>query len=150
MINGNFKVHVEPVKYVVNEQKKTVVCVAQVSMDTPWINDELYVQFYEEPYQKTMVGVAKCSPNDEFDVELGKRIAYAKVENKAYNEAARYVLERYIGLSVIGAKCLDFVEKAQFCVEHNTDYIQALTDKNHPSYGVLLEKRKNKEAKNNQ
>lgn len=40
-----------------------------------------------------LVGVAKCSPEDEFDIEIGKRIAKARLFKKYYKNKQKVCLE---------------------------------------------------------
>lgn len=150
MVNQNFKVHVEPVQYVVNEDKKVVVCITEVYLDTPMIESNSYsASFYNEMYRERVVGIAKCSPNDTFDVEIGKQIAYARAENKAYDIARKYVEKTKRDIDNIKFLCDKFVDKASYCIEHNNEYIDALTNPENPAHQSLVEKRKNKTAKTN-
>lgn len=150
MVNQNFKVHVEPVQYVVNEDKKAVVCITEVYLDTPMIDSNNYsASFYNEMYRERVVGVAKCSPNDTFDVEIGKQIAYARAENKAYAIAKAYVARANADIAAMKSICDKFIDKASYCIEHNNEYIDALTNTENPAHQALIEKRKNKVAKTN-
>ena len=64
------------VKYIINPTKKYVIAIVKSD-------------------GKAVKGVAKCSPNDTFDEEVGKRLAAArckvKVMKKQAESASRYV-----------------------------------------------------------
>ena len=91
--------------YYINKEKRTVVCV----MDT--FNDvcdkirkyDLKVpdKYYCE--KKTFRGVAKCSPEDEWDEAVGKRLAErraaAKRQNYVNNAIDRYVDKEIVRLN---------------------------------------------------
>lgn len=54
-------------EYYVNDKKQEVYCVTK----------------YEN---ETVKGIAKCSPEDKFDLEKGKRLAKARCVKKLYNK----------------------------------------------------------------
>ena len=56
-------------EYVVNEEKRYVIAMAKSD-------------------GKTIKGVAKCSPNDTFDVEVGKKLAEARCKYKVMKRQA--------------------------------------------------------------
>lgn len=97
------------IKFVVNEEKRTVVAIANdcsydvvkelekadnsshILLTTPIIFDideEMLIS-------DTFVGVAKCHPHDEFSVKEGKRVAARKM-HKAYNKAKRNAMKAYM------------------------------------------------------
>lgn len=95
MIN-NIKVRFtdEP-RFFVNRKDKTVVCELSAFMDAPAMellsgDDIIYMS--EKVFYST--AKAKCSENDTFDAERGKRIALAKAESKIYRQVCRH-LENY-------------------------------------------------------
>lgn len=83
----------DELQYVINEEKRTVTCIA-------WnCSGDLYEQLLkkvESDYifraiidhdeqlllKHKYVGTAKCSPEDTFDIETGKKIARAKMREK--------------------------------------------------------------------
>lgn len=91
--------------YYINKEKHTVVCV----MDT---FDDVYdkIRKYDlkvpDKYfweKKTFRGVAKCSPEDEWDEAVGKRLAErraaAKRQNYVNNAIDRYVNKEIVRLN---------------------------------------------------
>ena len=45
--------------------------------------------------KKVVRGVAKCSPNDNFDIEIGKRLAQLRCDEKIADKRANRALVKY-------------------------------------------------------
>lgn len=98
MRNFNIKPTDERVKYIVNEDKKVVVCVIEHTKELfndfcnkNFVINELNTAFYDTfarnffnnlnmPNQFS--GVAYCSTNDEWNVDTGKLIAFSRAKDK--------------------------------------------------------------------
>ena len=118
-------------EFFVNEKKRIVVCKVSAEINVPWD----YESVVSIPWKKFEgEGIAKCSPEDVFDVERGKRIALAKAESNAYSKARnytnKYVVELIQNLDILS----DFDEKCLSCIEHNEDYIESVSNTEHPLY----------------
>ncbi len=61
-------------KYIVNEKKRTVVCLI-------YVKDEPFVTDYSEGFI-VFKGIAKCGANDEFKEEFGKELAKKRALRK--------------------------------------------------------------------
>lgn len=78
----------EKIDYYVNEEKKTVTCI--IFPDTYRMARFIgkYTELFFTPYKYTdpmfpkFVGIARCHPEDEFDVEFGKKLAYSRARDK--------------------------------------------------------------------
>lgn len=46
--------------------------------------------------KKVVKGIAKCSPNDEFDIEIGRKLAQLRCDEKVCDKRAMRALDRYI------------------------------------------------------
>lgn len=75
----------------VNHNKKTVTCVIKTGINPYTLSSRSYIESTvwetsnkELFRQHTFVGIAKCSPLDNFDEEKGKRIAESKAKVKAF------------------------------------------------------------------
>jgi len=143
MIYNSFKVHLDDPIYGVNKKKNVVYCIANVRVDTPYVNnDDAYINFYsKDGIKDKAVGVAKCSPNDNFDIEIGKRIAYARAENNAYKMVSDWINEPMKLFNQMSLDIARFQLKAKRCIDHNKDYIDALTNPENPDYNELKSKR---------
>lgn len=93
------------IKYYVNEKKRMVVAVLG-GVDENVSEDALIYYFkncgrfireiaYNQSFyiKNKYVGVAKCHPDDAFDVETGKEIAKAKCLSKYYRDRDRAVVD---------------------------------------------------------
>lgn len=102
----NYKFNVKPsdCRYIVNEEKRTIVCLientncmfidfAENNFDIPWncmdglwsrkpMNKLFCNKFY---MPKRFWGIAICSEDDEWDVEKGKFLAFSRAKNKLNN-----------------------------------------------------------------
>ena len=124
-------------QFFINEEKRIVVCKVSAEINVPWD----YESVVSIPWKKFEgEGIAKCSPEDVFDIERGKRIALAKAENQAYLNATRYLHNVHIQLEFFINRIDRFKDKAlRHCV-HNEDYMNSIHDKNHPMYKDNLNK----------
>lgn len=81
------------ITYYINEEKRTVVAKMPLStvandIDNNCLKKGLkFIPAYREikkyPH-KNIIGIAKCAPEDTFDIETGKRIAAARLLQKYY------------------------------------------------------------------
>ena len=78
----------------------------------------------------TAKGVAICSPDDNFNADIGTQIACARAESNAYTNAAKrlskrlnYLRKTTFDLDMI---CADFELKRRKIVIHNKEYIDEL------------------------
>lgn len=78
-------------KYYVNKEKRTVVCVLECdefsAVDFVERNHSIRGEYFAHDYKKYVMpmrfeGKAKCAPEDEFDEELGKLIAFDRAKAK--------------------------------------------------------------------
>lgn len=53
------------------------------------------VELYEKIYNRvsTVRGIAKCAPEDKFDIKIGKRIALNHLKNKIAKSFTRYIVK---------------------------------------------------------
>ena len=80
------------VKYIVKEPERMVVCVIYDTKDYlsryMWGHDEFDDLYYLDKVDRiykmpdSFSGVARCSPDDEWDEALGKKIAYNRAKQK--------------------------------------------------------------------
>ena len=129
-------------KFFVNEEKGTVVCLVRGLLKVPVDWDK---HFFVEPCVIVERGTAKCSGEDVFDVERGKRIALAKAENKAYITALRHLETYYNEMSFLMTAMEEFEDKTYRCCAHNEDFIESLSYEAHPNYKKELTPLKQKQ-----
>lgn len=119
---------------------ENVTCEVTVTLKAPDLLMKFLVDDYDPffdlgNYSRWKVkGTAKCHPDDEFDIEKGKKIAQAKAEAKAYLQLRTYVLNKWNTLLDIieaAAPLKDkFVDKAEGCHTHNEEYISRISNSN--------------------
>ena len=83
----------ENCKFIVNENKRKVVCVLEDTEKNleEFLRCEACVEDLHNPfwYNETtlpnrFVGIATCSPEDEWNEEIGRRLAFARVKRAYY------------------------------------------------------------------
>lgn len=67
-------------KYIIKEKEGIVICI---------LEDNSFNASIDSPKVKKFKGIARLSPHDTFDVEIGKKIAF----KKAIIERIRYIIE---------------------------------------------------------
>ena len=130
---NNFKLRFEKerTQFFVNEKKGTVSCVVMAYLNTPYSWGSPVI-IGGQTIKGT--GVAKCHADDTFDIERGKRIAMAKAENKAYLKAVSYLEAQQEHLMFMNKAIVDFTEKAYHQCAHNVDYMDSVSNPEHPKY----------------
>lgn len=134
----NFKVSYadNSARFFVNEEKRTVACELTGALLIPG-NVGI---FFDWPFDRdvTVTAVARCSKNDTFDVNRGKRIALAKAENKIYLQSLRLINEASKGAEDLLSARDRFTEKAYACCAHNEEYIDSVSYPQHPNYKATV------------
>lgn len=130
---NNFKLSFDKFNkhFYVNEKKRTVTCVVEAVLNVPSSWDSV-VNLWNKPFK--VACTSKCHPDDRFDVDRGKRIALAKAENKTYEMSLKYLHEYEEHLLFILNAIENFRDKSNRQCEHNLDFIETLTNENHPMY----------------
>jgi hypothetical protein len=80
-------------RYFVNEEKKVVVCKLENCAGNLMCDmcEKGYPHHPDLFISDTFVGIAKCSDEDTFDVELGKKIAYKRAVAKLFSAKERAI-----------------------------------------------------------
>lgn len=76
-------------------------------------------------------GTATCHPEDTYNPEIGKKVALAKAEAKAYKQAQKIIIMKlkkmtdlYLGIIEMAD---EFDERAEHAVQHNKEFIDKIT-----------------------
>lgn len=125
----------DPVYYV-NEDKKIVTCRLKHRFRST--DDKMFEMIireigdYVNKYKSDKllgdvlesVGVARLDPDDNFDIEVGKKIASARAETNAYKMTAR-MIDKMADEVIYKLDTLrnNFVSKSERVIKHNEDYI---------------------------
>lgn len=132
----SFKLSFGEPKYFVNEEKKIVTCVMDYRLKFPgddWrmVNALKYISdcYIEDKdnmirYEFQVDAQAKLDPQDEFDVEVGKKVARAKAESRAYQYVIKQMGQAYSKFVENLVRMEDeFFKKADSVIEHNNRYL---------------------------
>lgn len=89
-------------KFIVNKEKRKIVCILENTdelledfIDGYTLDTLLFSRCKEVFLPNRFIGIATCSPEDEWDEEFGKRVAYTRMKNSFYkmffNKANIYI-----------------------------------------------------------
>lgn len=81
-------------KYFINEEKKVVVCKIE-DCSCSLVCDMCHMNWpsHEDLFiADEFIGKAKCSPEDTFDIEIGKQIAYKRAVAKLFKAKERTLI----------------------------------------------------------
>ena len=133
---SKFKLRISRERYFVNEEKRTVTVKAKVKFCVPeFITRTVSVAqlpdgFYQELTYCNfeMTATARCAPEDEFNVDTGKKIALAKLEGTAYERFALALMKWNAGLKEffrsVNQMTTQFVVKGHMAAYHDWKYIE--------------------------
>ena len=132
-----FKLSFREPKFYVNEEKKTVVCKLDCRIN--FINGSIppYAIYYiydsmldSVPASRMdcgfeVIGVSKLDPRDNFDENIGKKVARAKAESKAYEYASQNMYKAFTKfINELGTAANNFFKKTESVTEHNLRYLE--------------------------
>ena len=139
--------------YSVNKEKRMVTCVLQYNISIPSLEDKTGVDpstqwqkpsAHVHPYTGSLmsvfsrslyegkklkaIGHAVCSPDDEFDEEVGKKIALTRAENKAYANTLCIVDAAVTEITSVYTELVGiFAERMIKVIKANGAYLEKLT-----------------------
>ena len=94
------------------------------TVDVPGACSDMIVTMPNDYAVYTATGKATCNSDDVFDKHIGREIANARAEAKAYkqvqtlvNKQVKEVIKKYYDMT------LEFDEKADFIQKHNAEYV---------------------------
>lgn len=124
---NNIKISFKEPRYIIDEVNKVVICLLDYTADVPLVCDYTVYPCADFPNPLCMLtskSVVRAKSNDVFDVNVGKKVALAKAENKAYSYVYEYY-KRGIKPMKAALKALeDFNNKVQRVKEHNIEYMK--------------------------
>lgn len=97
--------------YKIDKQKKTVVCFGTFGLDA---SDNTI----------DVIGVAKCRKEDEFNEKVGKQVARAKCEKKAFSIYAEVLKEQIIQDETYLNDLKYTYEKMLANIKHQKEYLK--------------------------
>lgn len=125
----------ENAHFVVNEEKRKVICIFEntKNMFLDYIEDNLsFDPIYFDSSQKRnalysklrmpnrFIGIATCSPNDEFSPEIGKLIAYSRAKDKIHQSFFKRANTYVDSIDELLARDVENINRYGAKIEHNT------------------------------
>ena len=106
----------------------TVYCTLQYTVNVPGSYSDAIAIVPNDKLTYTVTGKATCNGDDVFNKWLGREIANARAEAKAYKQAqvlmnkqVKEVVKKYYDM------VLEFDEKADFIQRHDAEYVEELS-----------------------
>ena len=106
----------------------TVHCTLQYTVNVPGSYSDVVAVVANDKLTFTSTGKATCGSIDVFNKQIGRKIANARAEAKAYKQAqalinkqVKEVIKRYYDMT------LEFDEKADFVQRHNVEYVNEIS-----------------------
>lgn len=118
------KISVKKQIYYVNEKKKTVGCRIWFSVNGP---DCVLtaLDWFSDKFNWDITAEAHLNPVDNFDVEIGKKVARAKAESMAYTYVSKIFEDITFKMYKAVNSFMKFGEKANGVIEHNERYLKS-------------------------
>lgn len=111
--------------YYIDEIKRTVVCTITIRPSaTVDVLDYLEIN----SYKTTVRGIAKCAPEDEFNMTIGMRIAESKAKAKAFKKMAKLLQIVYTELEAQVDKLKDMYDFNKFLSFKELEHVKELGD----------------------
>ena len=106
----------------------TVYCTLQYTVNVPRSFSDVIATVGNDKLTYTVTGKATCNGGDVFNKQLGREIANARAEAKAYKQAqvlmnkqVKDVIKKYYDM------VLEFDEKSDFIQKHNAEYVTEIS-----------------------
>ena len=104
-------------------------CTLQYTINIPGSYSDAIAIVPNDKLTYTVTGKATCNGDDVFNKQLGREIANARAEAKAYKQAqtlvnkqVKEVIKRYYDMT------LEFDEKADFIQKHDAEYVAEISN----------------------
>lgn len=116
--------------YQIDYENQNVKCHLTVKIITP---DALFSNKIMDTTVISTNGYSKCDENDIFNVEIGKKIALARAEEKIYLKAKNLINQAAKDAAVFARSAEKFEDKCYRVCAHNDDYVDQFCFASHPS-----------------
>ena len=124
---NEIKISFKEPKFHIDKANKVVVCILEGTPHYPKAIDYTFTTITDLMYidvnEITVKAIAKLSPGDEFDENIGMKVALAKAENKAYEQVCTNLKDYMRSINTIIEQCKDFLFKSANVIEHNDEYL---------------------------
>lgn len=125
---NEIKISFKEPKFHIDRANKVVVCILEGTPLYPCNIDYTFTTITNLRYADVdtikVKAIAKLNPGDEFNEEVGMKVALAKAENKAYTQVCINLKEYIKSLNKITEQAKDFFYKSANVIEHNYNYLE--------------------------
>ena len=116
------KISITNTTYYVNTKANTVGCRLSFNIKGPDNTiDIISLLFDHDCYEVT--AEARLNPEDNFDYEIGKKVARAKAESMAYKRVSRMLVRIAYKMNEAMMSFGEFIDKAERVIIHNDKYL---------------------------
>lgn len=116
------KISVTNTTYYLNKKANVVGCRLSFNIKGPDnVIKVIDALFDYDCYEVT--AEAHLNPDDNFDFEIGKKVARAKAESMAYNRVSKLLARIAIKMTGVIESFTTFVDKADVVITHNNEYL---------------------------
>ena len=124
---NEIKISFKEPKFHIDKANKVVVCVLEGTPRYPKAIDYTFTTItdlmYADVDEIKVKAIARLSPDDNFDENIGMKVALAKAENKAYEQVCVNLKEYMRSINTVINQCKDFFYKSANVIEHNDKYL---------------------------
>lgn len=124
---NEIKISFKEPKFHIDKANKVVVCILEGTPLYPCNIDYTFTTITNLRYADVdtikVKAIAKLNPGDEFNEEVGMKVALAKAENKAYEQVCVNLKEYMRNINTVINQCKDFFYKSANVIEHNDKYL---------------------------
>lgn len=125
---NEIKISFKEPKFHIDKANKVVVCILEGTPKYPSNIDYTMTTItklrYADIDEIKVKAIAKLSPDDNFDENIGMKVALAKAENKAYEQVCVNLKEYMRSINTVINQCKDFFYKSANVIEHNDKYLE--------------------------
>lgn len=125
---NEIKISFKEPKFHIDKVNKVVVCILEGTPLYPKAIDytinTITNLMYADVAEIKVKAIAKLSPDDNFDENIGMKVALAKAENKAYEQVCTNLKKYMSSINNIVEQCKDFFYKSANVIEHNDGYLR--------------------------
>lgn len=125
-MTDNIKIHFKQPEYIVNEANGVVICKLRFIATAPFMLRCIMTPIHEDPAltEQVIKTVVFAKNGDKFDVNVGKKVALAKAENKAYSYVKNWMMLAHKEVVKTVRAMKDFKDKAEKVKAHNVEYMK--------------------------
>ena len=124
---NNIKIEFGTPQFIVNEKAKLVICKLKFRAKMPSsLKNILYNNNAKATpeWYRVVKSVAFTKDNDEFDENIGKKVALAKAENQAYSYVRNCMTNALDEIIKVTKAIKEFNDKTERVINHNISYMK--------------------------